>query len=76
LLLKNPLFKELAHDIALQIAAMAPMYISPADIPERKLLIKKKKLISAEFKDSKKPEKIINQIIEGKLRKVVWRSLV
>jgi elongation factor Ts len=65
---KNPLFKELAHDLALQVAAMSPIYVSEADIPED-LLNKEKEAYLAEFKDSNKPEKIINQIIEGKLQK-------
>jgi len=47
---------------------MAPLYVSPADIPEE-VVNKEKETYSAEFKDSKKPEKIINQIIEGKLEK-------
>jgi translation elongation factor Ts (EF-Ts) len=62
------LFKELAHDLALQVAAMSPIYVSEADIPED-LLNKEKETYLAEFKDSNKPEKIINQIIEGKLQK-------
>jgi len=65
---KNPLFKELAHDLALQVAAMAPLYISVSDIPPD-LLDKEKEIYREEFKNSNKPEKIINQIIEGKLQK-------
>ncbi len=65
---KNPLFKELAHDLALQVAAMAPIYVSPTDIPEE-IINKEKEKYQSEIKDSNKPEKIINQIIEGKLQK-------
>ncbi|MDD3614322.1 MAG: translation elongation factor Ts [Candidatus Pacebacteria bacterium] len=65
---QNPLFKELAHDIALQIAAMAPLYVSPEEIPED-VVKKEKEAYLAELKDSNKPEKIINQIVEGKLQK-------
>jgi len=65
---KNPLFKELAHDLALQVAAMSPIYVSEADIPED-LLNKEKEAYLAEFKNSNKPEKIVNQIIDGKLQK-------
>ena len=31
---KLPAFKELAHEICLQIAAMKPLFISESDIPE------------------------------------------
>lgn len=65
---QNPLFKELAHDLALQIAAMAPLYVSPEEIPED-VVKKEKEAYLAELKDSNKPEKIINQIVEGKLQK-------
>lgn len=65
---KNPLFKELAHDLALQIAAMAPAYVSEADIPEE-VLKEEKEIYREELKSTGKPEKIIEQIIEGKLKK-------
>jgi elongation factor Ts len=65
---KNPLFKELAHDLALQVAAMSPIYVSPDNIPEE-IINKEKEAHQSELKDSNKPEKIINQIIEGKLQK-------
>jgi elongation factor Ts len=65
---KNPLFKELAHDIALQVAAMSPIYVGPDNIPEE-IINKEKETYQLELKDSNKPEKIINQIIEGKLQK-------
>jgi len=65
---KNPLFKELSHDLTLQIAAMSPIYISPTDIPEE-MVNKEREKYQQELKDSNKPEKIINQIIEGKLQK-------
>ena len=31
---RTPDFKSLAHDVAMQVAAMAPLYIDRADIPE------------------------------------------
>jgi len=65
---KNSLFKELAHEIALQIAAMAPKYISETDIPEA-VIKEEKEVYLDELKDAGKPEKIVNQIIEGKLKK-------
>jgi len=65
---KNQLFKELAHELALQIAAMAPQYISENDIPET-VLNEEKAIYREELKNSGKPEKIIEQIIDGKLKK-------
>ncbi|MDP2856035.1 MAG: translation elongation factor Ts [bacterium] len=65
---KNDLFKELAHEIALQIAAMAPQYVSASDIPEA-IINEEKEAYKNELKDSGKPENIIEQIIDGKLKK-------
>jgi elongation factor Ts len=61
-------FKELAHDIALHIAAMNPAYVSlenvPAEERERK---------TAEFtekvKAEGKPEQMVPQIVEGMVKK-------
>jgi elongation factor Ts len=65
---KNDLFKELSHEICLQIAAMAPEFVSEEDISEE-FKNKERELSKEEMKDSGKPEKIVEQIIEGKLNK-------
>lgn len=65
---KNPEFKNLAHEICLQIAAMKPLFVSEDNIPEE--TIKKEiKLYKEQAAGSGKPEKIVAQIIEGKLKK-------
>ncbi len=61
-------FKELAKDIAMQIAAMNPSYIKREDIPQE-VLEKEKEIYRAQLKDSKKPEQVIEKIITGKLEK-------
>jgi elongation factor Ts len=61
-------FKNLAHEICLQIAAMKPLYVSETDIPEE-FLDGEIKIYTEQVKDSGKPEKIVDQIIEGKLNK-------
>ena len=65
---KNDLFKELAHEICLQIAAMSPEFVSEEQISEE-FKNKEREIAKAEMKDSGKPEKIIEQIVEGKLKK-------
>jgi len=65
---KNPEFKNLAHEICLQIAAMRPLFIKEEDIPEE-FLDGETKIYKEQVKDSGKPEKIIAQIVEGKLKK-------
>ena len=65
---KSDNFQELAHELCLQIAAMKPIYIKEGDIPEE-FLDGEKKIYAEQIKDSGKPEKIVEQIIEGKLNK-------
>lgn len=61
-------FKKLAHEICLQIAAMKPLFSKKEDIPSE-FLDGERKIYKEQFKDSGKPQKIIDEIIEGKLEK-------
>ncbi|MDD5146463.1 MAG: translation elongation factor Ts [Candidatus Pacebacteria bacterium] len=61
-------FKKLAHEICLQIAAAKPLFVSEAEIsPE--FLDGERKIYQKQMADSGKPAKIIEQVVEGKLRK-------
>lgn len=61
-------FKNFAHDIAMQVAATSPEYISPSDVPET-VIEKEKQLYRAEVEQSGKPAEIADKIIAGKLDK-------
>ncbi len=65
---RNEEFKELVKNIAMHIAASAPKYVAPADIPGRDLE-QERDIAREQFKDSKKPPAIIEKIVEGKLTK-------
>ncbi len=65
---KSDNFKKLSHEVCMQIAAMKPLYLKEEDIPEE-ILSGEKKIYQEQFEDSGKPQKIINNIIEGKLKK-------
>lgn len=65
---RNQEFKDLAHELCLQIAAMNPKYIKIEDVP-RDILAEDRRIFKEQFAGSGKPEKIIDQIIEGKIRK-------
>jgi elongation factor Ts len=65
---KGPDFKNLAHEICLQVAAMAPLFVSESDIPEE-FLDGETKIYKEQVAGSGKPENIVKQIIEGKLKK-------
>jgi elongation factor Ts len=61
--------QQFAKDLCMHIAAMKPLYLSEADVDE-KFLEHEKNILKEQLKDSGKPEKMLNQIIEGKLRKL------
>jgi len=61
-------FKELVKNIAMHIAASAPLYVGPEDIPAE-IIEKEKDIIREQLKDSKKPAEIIEKIVAGKLGK-------
>ncbi|MFH0951634.1 MAG: translation elongation factor Ts [Patescibacteria group bacterium] len=61
-------FKNLAHDIAMHIAAAQPDYIKPEDVPNE--ILAKEKNIAEESSEIKgKPEKVVEKIVKGKLEK-------
>lgn len=61
-------FKALARDIAMHIAATAPLYISISEVPVE-TVEKEKEIYKEQSGAGKKPEEIVNKIIEGKLQK-------
>ncbi len=65
---RNDEFKELAKAIAMHIAAAAPKYVAPADVPAE-VLEQERAIVREQFKDSKKPPEIVAKIVEGKLSK-------
>ncbi len=65
---KNEVFKNLAHDISLHIAAAAPIYISKDDV-SGEVIEKEKEIYKKQALNEGKPEKIIDKIAEGKLKK-------
>jgi len=64
---RNNEFKELAHDLAMQIAATNPTWLSSKDVPKE--IIKKEKEIAMENIDKSKPEQVRDKIITGKIEK-------
>ncbi len=65
---KNEEFKRLGHELAMHIAAMNPRYMRLEDIPAE-VIEAEKDICREEFKDSGKPPHIVENIIEGKLKK-------
>lgn len=65
---RNEDFRDFAHEIVLQVAAMKPEYVSKDDISKEEVQ-RLRKLFEKEAKAEGKPDKIIDKIVEGKLEK-------
>lgn len=63
-----PEFKEFAHQIAMQIAAMTPKYATVEDIPSDVYEAKKQEFLASDSLQDK-PENMREQIVEGQLNK-------
>jgi len=65
---------ELARDVAMQVVASSPRYLSPADAPAE--LVAKEREIATEFVkndagNAKKPDEIKAKIVDGRVRKAI-----
>jgi elongation factor Ts len=61
---------ELARDLAMQVASLAPRYVSNDEVP-KDVLDKEREIILAQTAEEKKPPEIIAKMVEGKLRKFI-----
>lgn len=58
----------LARDLAMHVAATAPAHLSAEQVPQERR-DSEKQLLTAQARDSGKPEDIIEKMVEGRLRK-------
>ncbi len=65
---KTPDFKQLAHDIAMQIAAMNPLYIRKEDVPAE-VLNKEIEIYKQQAVNEGKPAHIAEKIAQGRVEK-------
>jgi len=65
---RTPEFRDFAHEMALQVAATAPRWVSPDDVPEE--ILERERSAAREAAQAEgKPENVVERIIEGKLEK-------
>ena len=68
-------FRTLAHELALQIAAAAPLYIREEDIPAA-VLEHERNLARAAALEEGKPEAVAERIVEGRLAKFMDETVL
>lgn len=63
---RTPQFQEFVHDVAMQIAAANPLYVSPSDVPPE-VVAKEKEIAAADIHG--KPASVVEKILAGRLDK-------
>ena len=62
------LAKELAHDVALQIAAAKPLYLNASEVPAE-VVEHEKEILRAQALNEGKPAAIVDRMVEGRVKK-------
>jgi len=65
---KTDNFKKFVRDIAMQIAAAAPKYVTKDEVPEDEL-VKEREILRSQALNEGKPEKIVDKMVEGRISK-------
>jgi len=65
---KTDAFRELVRDLAMQVAATSPTYVSRDEVPAT-VLEKEREIYRGQMADQKKPPQVLDKIVEGKLEK-------
>lgn len=65
---KTDAFQEIGHDVALQIAAASPKYVSVSEVPAEELE-KEKEILRNQALNEGKPAQIIEKMVEGRVKK-------
>ncbi|HEX3179418.1 MAG TPA: translation elongation factor Ts [Methylomirabilota bacterium] len=68
---KTEAFQSLVRDLAMQVAATSPAYVSRDEVPAT-VLEKEREIYRGQMADQKKPAQVLDKIVEGKLEK--WFS--
>ena len=65
---KTDAYKDLCRDIAMQIAASKPTYVSKEEVPAEEIA-KEKEILKAQALNEGKPANIVDKMVEGRIEK-------
>lgn len=65
---RTPEFRELAHELSMQVAAMRPAYLSREDVPQH-VVDEERSMLEAQARGEGKPDNIVPRVVEGRLEK-------
>jgi elongation factor Ts len=67
---RTPEFRDFARNVALHVASMNPLTVSPENIPQE-VLAEERAIAEKQARETGKPENIIDRIVEGRVDKFV-----
>ncbi|MBV9454870.1 MAG: elongation factor Ts [Rubrobacter sp.] len=67
---RTPQFKDFARNVALHVASMNPLTVSPENLPQE-VLAEERAIAEKQAREKGKPENIIERIVEGRMDKFV-----
>lgn len=65
---KNQEFRDFVKDVAMQIAAANPLYVSKEEVPQE-AIEKEREILRKQALNEGKPEKIVDKMVEGRIEK-------
>ncbi len=65
---KNAEFKQLVHDLAMQVCVNSPAYVRREEVPAE-VLEHEREILRAQALNEGKPEKIVDKMVEGRIEK-------
>ncbi len=65
---KNQEFRDFVKDVAMQIAAANPLFVSKDEVPQDEIE-KEKEILRKQALNEGKPEKIVDKMVEGRIEK-------
>ncbi len=65
---KNPQFQEFGKDVAMQIAAANPLYVSREEVPTAEIE-REREVLKAQALNEGKPEHIVDKMVTGRIEK-------
>ena len=61
-------FRDFAKEVAMQVAAQQPTWVSPGDVPEQ-AVARERQILSEQAQTEGKPDHIVEKMVEGRLNK-------
>ena len=67
---ENDTFRTMVRDLAMQVAAASPSFLTEEEVPPE-VIAREKEILLEQARESGKPENVLEKIVEGRIKKYV-----